>query len=193
MKKTVIFIGLLLITAGTVRAETNSEVTASPRFTPLPLRNLDRVQNRLDNRLETRLENLEQKREQYRERLQNLKDEKKQQILEHISNRIKVLNDRITKTMLRMVERLEALLKKIKDRVPAVDTTAAQAKIDEAKTAIATQATKEYIIEFTDETGLRAGASAAKQQFRADIQAVREKIRTARQAVADVLKAAKTL
>ena len=72
-------------------------------------------------------------------------------------------------------------------------TGAAQAKIDEAEAAVNAKAGKEYVIEFTDESGLRVGASAAKQEFRADIKAVREKIRSARQAVVDVLKAAKNL
>lgn len=119
--------------------------------------------------------------------------EKKQQILEHISNQLTLINDRATKAMLRHLERLQALLNKIKERVPTVDITAAQAKIDEAKAAVETQAAKEYVIEFTDESGLRVGASTAKTTLRADIKAVREKVRLARQAVVDVLKAAKSL
>jgi len=52
---------------------------------------------------------------------------------------------------------------------------------------------KEYVIEFNNESGLRVGASAAKTKLRADLKAVREKIGLARQAVTDVLKAAKAL
>jgi len=88
---------------------------------------------------------------------------------------------------------VQALLDKIKSRTPAVDTTNAQAKIDEAKAAVEAQAAKAYVIEFNNESGLRVGASTAKTQMRADIKAVREKIRLARQAVVDTLKAAKSL
>lgn len=122
-----------------------------------------------------------------------IRDEKKQQILERISQQLNLINDRATKAMLKHLERLQTLLDKIKNRVPDVDTTAAQTKIDEAKAAVEIQATKEYVIEFSDETGLHAGASTAKQQLRADLKAVREKVRLARQAVVDVLKAAKAL
>mgnify|MGYP001577231330 CR=1 FL=1 len=122
-----------------------------------------------------------------------IRDEKKQQILEHVNQQLNLINDRATKAMLKHLERLQSLLIKIKTRVPAVDITVAQKKIDEAKTAVETQAAKEYVIEFSNESGLRVGASAAKTKLRADIKAVREKVRLARQAVVDVLKAAKTL
>lgn len=122
-----------------------------------------------------------------------IRNEKKQQILEHINQQLILINDRATKAMLKHLERIQALLNKIKVRVPAVDITVAQTKIDEAKIAVETQAAKEYVIEFSNESGLRVGASTAKTKLRADIKAVREKIRLARQAVVDVLKNAKEL
>jgi len=122
-----------------------------------------------------------------------IRDEKKQQILEHVNQQLNLINDRATKAMLNHLERLQALLNKIKVRVPTIDIVSAQAKIDETKAAVTAQADKEYVIEFTNESGLRVGASAAKTTLRADIKAVREKVRLARQAVIDVLKAAKSL
>ena len=133
------------------------------------------------------------KKVEFRERITQVRDEKKQQILEHINSQLTLINERATKAMLNHLEQLQALLDKIKARVPAVDTTAAQAKIDEAKAAVEAQAAKEYVIEFTDETGLHVGASTAKTQLWTDLKAVREKVRLARQAVVDVLKAAKAL
>ena len=122
-----------------------------------------------------------------------IRDEKKQQILERLNNQLNLINDRSTKAMIKHLERIQALLNKIKARVPAVDIATAQAKISEAKTAVEVQAAKEYLIEFSNEPGLRAGASTAKRQLHADLKALREEIRLARQAVVDVLKEAKTL
>ncbi|OGD60724.1 hypothetical protein A3I57_01535 [Candidatus Beckwithbacteria bacterium RIFCSPLOWO2_02_FULL_47_23] len=122
-----------------------------------------------------------------------IRDEKKQQILEHVNQQLNLINDRATKAMLNHLERLQALLNKIKVRVPTIDIVSAQAKIDETKAAVTAQADKEYVIEFTNESGLRVGASAAKTTLRADIKAVREKVRLARQTVVDLLKAAKSL
>jgi len=132
-------------------------------------------------------------REEARIRIQSIRDEKKQQILEHISSQLTLINGRTTQAMLKHLEQIQALLNKIKVRMPAVDIAAAQTKINEAEAAVNAQAEKEYVIEFINESGLRVGASAAKTQFRADIKAVREKVRLARQAVVDVLKAAKAL
>lgn len=128
---------------------------------------------------------------EFRERITQIRDEKKKQILEHISNQLQLINDRATKAMLIHLERLQALLDKIKTRKPETNITGAQTKIDEAKLAVEAQAAKEYIIEFKDETGLRVGASIAKTQFRADLKSVREKVRLARQAVVDLLQAVK--
>ena len=127
------------------------------------------------------------KKSEFRERITQVRDEKKKQILEHISNQLALINDRATKAMLVHLERLQALTDKIKTRKPAVDITVAQTKIDEARIAVETQAVKEYIIEFTGEAGLRVGASAAKTQLRADLKAVREKVRLARQTIVDIL------
>lgn len=122
-----------------------------------------------------------------------VRNEKKQQILERLNTQLSLINDRATKAMLIHLERIQTLLNKIKARIPTVDIAPAQTKIDEAKTAVETQAAKEYVIEFSNESGLRIGASTAKTKLRADIKAVREKIRLARQAVVDVLKKAKEL
>ena len=127
------------------------------------------------------------KKAEFRERITQIRDEKKKQIVEHVSNQLKLINDRAVQAMLRHLERLQELLNKIKTRKPAADVSMAQTKIDEAKTAVEAQAAKEYIIEFTGEAGLRTGASAAKQKLRADLKAVREKVRLARQAVVDTL------
>lgn len=131
------------------------------------------------------------KRAEFREKITQIRDEKKKQILEHISNQLQLINDRATKAMLNHLERLQALVEKIKTRKPEANTTNTQTKINEAKSAVEAQAVKEYIIEFTGEAGLRVGASTQKTQLRADLKSVREKVRLARQAVVDLLQAAK--
>lgn len=179
MRKILIYAGLLLLAVVPAWAEENASPSTLKR-------------NRQEIR-ETKIEQIQTRRQEFKERMNQIRDEKKKEILEHISRQLTLINDRVTKAMLRHLERLQALLDKIKDRVPEIDTGGAQAKIDEAKAAVGAQAAKEYIIEFNDEAGLRVGASAAKQQLRADLKAVREKIQLARQAVVNVLKTAKEL
>jgi cytoskeletal protein RodZ len=143
-------------------------------------------------RIETRVQNTEARRAQFKQRVATVKDEKKRQILEHLDIQMNALNTRATAAMTNHLERIQALLNKIKERVPTVDTAAAQAKIDTAKAAVETQAGKVYTIEFTGENAIRAGASEAKTKFRQDLKTVRDLVQAARQAVVDVLQAAKT-
>ena len=150
-------------------------------------------ENASPSTLKRNRQEIQTRRQEFKEKVNQIRDEKKQQILEHISSQLTLINGRTTQAMLKHLERIQALLNKIKVRMPAVDIAAAQTKINEAEAAVNAQAEKEYVIEFINESGLRVGASAAKTQFRADIKAVREKVRLARQAVVDVLKAAKAL
>ncbi len=133
------------------------------------------------------------KREEARTRVQTIRDANKQKISEYINQQLERIQDQAVKHFNNLLERMRKLLEKIKTRVPAVDITAAQAKIDAAQAAVDDLADNVYVIEFTAESGLRVGASSAKTQLRADIKAVREKVRLARQALVDVLKAAKGL
>lgn len=140
-----------------------------------------------------RLEQRQERRQEFKDKLIQIRDEKKRQILERISNQLQFINDKAVKAMLNHLERLQALLEKIKTRKPETNTTNTQTKINEAKTAVEAQADKEYIIEFSGEAGLRVGASTAKTKLRADLKFVKEKVRLARQAVVDLLKTTKEL
>lgn len=132
-------------------------------------------------------------RPRQREHLQQIRDANKQRIAELINERLEHIKNQAVRHFNNVLERLKKLLEKIKTRVPAVDITAAQTAIDTAQAAVDDLADNVYVIEFTEESGLRVGASSARTQLRADIKAVREKIRLARQAVIDVLQAAKEL
>jgi len=133
------------------------------------------------------------KREKARVRVEAIRDENKQKIAEYINQQLERIQDQAVKHFNNILEQLTKLLEKIKTRVAAVDISAAKAAIANAQSAVDGLADNVYLIEFTDESGLRVGASSAKTKLRADIKAVREKVRLARQAVVDVLKAAKAL
>lgn len=133
------------------------------------------------------------RQEEARVRVQAIRDENKQRIAEYINKQLEHIKTQATKHFNNILERMGKLLEKIKTRAPAVDITAAQAAIDTAQAAIDDLKDNVYLIEFTAESDLRVGASTAKTQLRADIKAVHEKIRLARQAVVDTLEAAKAL
>ena len=121
------------------------------------------------------------------------REEARIQIAEHINQQLEKIQNQAVKHFNNVLEKMSQLLAKIKTRVPATDITAAQAAITAAQTAVADLTDNVYTIEFTAESGLRVGASAAKTKLRSDIKAVHEKVRLARQAVVNTLQEAKKI
>ena len=120
----------------------------------------------------------------------------KLQIVTRVNQQLSHINETTTAAFDRQLERMAALLNKISqwgNETTTAVISAAQTAINTAKQANDEQKLKTYVIEFTKESGLRIGASQAKSGLRTDLQTVREKVKTARQAVVDSLKAVKTL
>ncbi|MBU1084776.1 MAG: hypothetical protein ABII08_02780 [Candidatus Beckwithbacteria bacterium] len=139
-------------------------------------------------RIQERVQTLTQKRTKFQERLQLIKDEKKQKITERIDTQLNKLNTKVTTTLTKILGRLSIIVDKLADKT---DTAEASEAISLAQAAVDKQATEEYVIEFSDENGLKVGASAAKESLRSDLVSVRELVKSARQAVKDALDTAK--
>src|SRR3989344_3615978 len=133
---------------------------------------------------------------QFRERLNTIKDTRKKAVVQKINDDIAVKNKKHTDKFNEVLARLQAFLNKIsleaKDSKTLSDIKSAQAKIDAAKSAVASQATKEYTIEITDETTLRNDVGATISQFRVDLKQVHKVVVDAKQAVQN-LRTDKTL
>ncbi|MFA7191852.1 MAG: hypothetical protein WC089_00935 [Candidatus Paceibacterota bacterium] len=132
-----------------------------------------------------------------------MKDEKKKASVENIANIIDNANKNTGTRFTNTVNSVENVLVSIKSRSEKVgatgaDTTAvlaeiskAEALITEARTAISTQSAKVYTIDVTDSTKVKEAMKATRDLFNADIKAVQEKVKLARDGVkkaADVLK-----
>ncbi len=153
---------------------------------------------------ETRINERQQKREELKEKLKIIKDDNKRKTVESLNERLNDLNQNASQKMLNLLEKMTTHLTRLSQiaterKNAGKDTAEAEAAINKAKTAIETakaaaeaQKLKVYTITFTQENGLRIGATQAKTSLRADLKAVREKVRLARQAVVDALKIVKT-
>lgn len=142
---------------------------------------------------------------EFRVKIQQIKDKNKQKIAERINQQLAHINKISSEALAGKLETMQTLLNKIviwkdKAKTGGKDTSAAETAITQAQTAITNAQTaveeqklKEYVIEFSEESGLRVGASQAKTSLRTDLEAVREKVKAARQAVVDSLKAVKQL
>lgn len=137
------------------------------------------------------LEQIQEKREANRIKIQTIRDTNKQKIAERINSQLQHFLDQAVKHFRAVLERLGKLLDKIKTRTPQADIAPAQAAISTAETAVNDLGDNLYVIEFTNESSLRIGASNAKIKLRSDIKAVHDLIVTARKAVTDALQDAK--
>lgn len=161
--------------------------------------------NQLEERFENRLENREQKRAEFQEKIKALKDQNKAKIVERINNQLALFNQKATESAEKHLNSIQELLNKTtewKDKAKAAskDVTIAETAIASTQTAINNAVTaneaqklKIYTITFTDESGLRVGASAAKTELRNDLQSIREKIKTTRQQLIEAIKTVKAI
>jgi len=139
-------------------------------------------------------------REKYQEKLQNIRDQRKRNIVEGVDSRIGEINKNRTAIMLRHLGKIEEVLAKIEARVAQAETngkdiSAVQTAIQKAKDAIAAakakieeQAAKTYTIEITTEDRLGSAVSSVRATFASDLRITHQSVVAARQAVGEVLR-----
>lgn len=135
------------------------------------------------------------KKAEFKEKLQQLTDSDKQAIVEKIDTRITSTNASQTAKWMESLTKMESLLAKFTAQEATLkaageDTTAlaaaitsAQIAVATAKTAVNTQASKEYVINITSEKALRTNVGSTVSQFRVDSRTTRQTVIAARTAV----------
>ena len=165
---------------------------------------------KIDTRMEKQKQMLEGARAKiasqeakFKERLQQFKDKQKAQIAERVNTNLNKINQNQTTQMLKNLDTFSSILDKLNERInsnlpdikdpagakAASDT--ARSAIDSAKSAVQTQAQKDYTITITTETKVGADAKAKRDQLHKDILAVRKQVIDARQKVSDAIRIAK--
>ena len=159
------------------------------------IQNQGEFRNRLKEKGESVLQLREKSLQQLRERLENIRDEKKREIIGKIYFRIQSLNDRLCVHFLIVLEKLELMLERIesgaaKAKMKSLDTTAveeainiAREKIASVKNEIALHAEKVYSFEFSNEQEVKIKIGEIRQAFHQDIVELREKVKEAFQLV----------
>ncbi|EKD62741.1 MAG: hypothetical protein ACD_52C00076G0006 [uncultured bacterium] len=146
---------------------------------------------------------LQENKEEFRLRLQEIKDEQKRKIIENIDLRLTSINDKWINHWNRVLSRLTEILAKIGSKASVLsedgkDIASVSSAIASAETAIASaqeavngQAGQLYVINLADEKNLGRNVASTINDFHTDIKSVLEKIKDARVAVGDALKALK--
>lgn len=131
------------------------------------------------------------KKKSLKEQIQNISDARKKNIVGKIGDRLTTSNTNLTGKMDQALMRMSQILEKIASREATLSSsgtntsalktaiTNAQNDITSAKTLVATQKTKTYTAELTDDT-LGSVISGLVQQFKTDITAAHESVRSAR-------------
>ena len=143
----------------------------------------------------------ELRREEFKQKLAEIRDERKRRIIELIDLRIDAMLERWVNHWNKVLARLTEILAKIGTRADKAETAghdvsavraaiaSAEAAIAAAQDAVNALAGKTFVIEITDEENLGQNVSDTIHLVRQELFAVREKVRTARQAVLDALHA----
>ena len=143
---------------------------------------------------------VEARKQKFQENLQNFKDENKKRIVERVHQRMTNVNKKVTDLLLKRLERLEAILAKIRSRaqkkeeigadVSAVYTgiEAIEGEIAVLKGKIQKQVDKTYDFDISDEENLRTQAQPAVQLQHSDLKALRDELISIRKEMVDLTK-----
>ncbi|GEM_PF-3463964 len=138
---------------------------------------------------------IEANRKALKVKLKTIKDESKRGVVETLSGKFDALNAERVRHFGEALDKLGLVLGRINDRaakaktggkdVAAVETAAAAAQkaIDDARTAVTAQAGKVYKVTVTTEAKLKDDLKKVRDLYQADIKAVEEKVKAAREAV----------
>ncbi len=184
---------LLVIFATVVLAEDATGTT-----TTRPQRLKEIVEVRREN-VENRIANIKEKfatREAaLKARLETFKNKQKAQIAERVSTNLNKINQNQTDIMIKHLERMSQLLDKLENRNPqAARTGIARARdaIASASAAVNVQADKDYTLQLTTESKIRADSQNQRQKLHDDLKAVRLLVIEAKQAVGNAIRTAKS-
>lgn len=147
--------------------------------------------------IQGRKEDSIEKRQTFKENASEIKDIRKQAIVEKIDKQISTLNTKHTNRFKKLLDKLSSILDRIEKRAVRVEDEGADIKdvtlaisnarstITEAIEILNNQADKDYVIELTDDQNLGQTVSAAFQKFKDEMAALRDLVKEARDDVKD--------
>lgn len=184
------------------RAEIKTEIrdarnAAKNEFREAIEANRNEFRNTIEQKREELKAKIEMEKEQLRERLMKIKDGKKREIVERISQQIADLNKKITDHFSDALVKLENVLVNINDRADKTEAkglnvdsvslaiNSAKSKIENARVAIQTQASKLYSITVSSENALKLDVGVSRQALQNDLKQLQNVVRETKNAVHD--------
>lgn len=149
----------------------------------------------LMQRKEAIRESVVQRKELLKQRLGEVADERKAQIALRVDEQLSRISESRVTFFTAALDQIEAVLERVAGRAAdastrGVDVSAvtpllsdAEEAIESARDAVATQASKDYTVSVSSESGIRGEFQAARDALKADLTALRDAVRAARDAV----------
>lgn len=152
------------------------------------------------DRINKTKEMFEQERAGFKAKLQQFQDKNKAAVAENVDIKLQNANTQRTEQFTKTLERLTVVLQKLQQRVDTApetyDKTSAQMAIDaagksiqDAQTAVSSQAAKSYKASVTSESAIGSSLGTTMKSLRADLQVTQEFVKKARAAVVDAARA----
>ena len=160
--------------------------------------NREEFRNQIEERKLQAEELIQENREALQERLKVIKDEKKQEIVLNFTEKLGELNEKYMDHLTASLNNMETVLQGVMSRtekasvdgkdVSGVRTAIAVVEEDiaVARSYIINQLATTYVVNVTDEDNLRDDVSLVRNEFRSDIQLVREAVLKVREDLSEV-------
>lgn len=155
----------------------------------------------LEGKLENQREKFASRAAALKDRLTKFKDKVKAQRVDRINTELSNINKRRTDEMSRNLNRISEILTRLENRVAestssAASTDAVQGSITTAKTQItlakeivASQSAKDYTIQVSSESAVKADATKQRDLLHTDLKSTQAVVKQARTAVSAAIKA----
>jgi hypothetical protein len=160
--------------------------------------NREEFRNQIEERKLQAKELMQENRTMLQERLGAIKDEKKQEIVLNFTEKIGELNEKYMDHLTASLNNMETVLQGVMSRtekasvdgkdVSSIRTAIAVVEEDivVARSYIINQLATTYVVNVTDEDNLRDDVSLVRNEFRSDIQLVREAVLKVREDLSEV-------
>jgi chromosome segregation ATPase len=147
-----------------------------------------------DSTREQIIKERQQLQQNLKDKFATIKNTHKKALAEKIDQKMTNLNQRRTEQMTEHLQKLAAILNRLKNKAPDLqEIVDAEKAITTAQAAITAQAAKTYTAQITTETNLRANLGTQVKALETDLKSVRQLVQTAHQTVIAALQAVKKL
>ncbi|MCX8008875.1 MAG: hypothetical protein N3A54_04210 [Patescibacteria group bacterium] len=161
----------------------------------------EEIKKEIQAKREQAKEEFKEQREAFKKRLDSIRDERKKQIVENVDIRLSEINTQRTSQMSDRIARMEEVIQKLNQKILLLEEegknvfsaksalSQAQVSLSVAKTAVSSQAAKEYVIGITGETRLKEDVKKSMEAMKKDLEDTQETIKRAREAIVSAVKA----